>query len=193
MPGLATLSGPLARRLPVLHRQRGPLAAHAGIRPRRPRDLGACVRLAGLARGHEVHRDTWRAWLTAPELREAWVMERMAEILGHVAVTSMSSDATSALRWREITEHPPSELAGVSRLFVRPRVRGQGIGAALLDTAVTSIRRAGRIPVVEAAGCGPDELNLYDRRGFRLAAMFRAGELPEGSITRFYVLPPTHP
>src|SRR5688572_10367455 len=115
-------------------------APTATIRRRTPRDVAACARLLGLV-STSTHPPAWgtdspRAYLTADELLEAWVADHEGEILGHVALSRPTGDAASLMRWREITGHEPDRLGEVTRLFVRPRARGQGIGAALLATAV---------------------------------------------------------
>jgi GNAT superfamily N-acetyltransferase len=75
------------------------------------------------------------------------------------------------MRWREITGLDPSGLAAVSRLFVRPRVRGQGIGSALLDVATEEARRRGLVPVLDVATVNQAAIRLFDERGWRLRAM----------------------
>lgn len=151
-----------------------------GVRRRRSRDLGPCARLLRVvyAEGqYPVHwPDAPRAWLDGEDVIDAWVAERQGEILGHVAISRVGGDAVSELRWRELTGHRPAELAGVSRLFVRPRVRGQGVGTALLDVALGEIRARGLVPVLEVVGASRDAIRLYEERGWRLLAMYPWGE-----------------
>jgi GNAT superfamily N-acetyltransferase len=202
MRGRSLLTPPVARRLPAFVRQRlGSLSESdgdassasstvEGLRRRRPGDLAACVRLGGLASAGGVYRPASRAWLSAEEVLDAWVVERQGELLGHVAISDVGGDPLSALRWREVTGHDPGELVAVSRLFVRQRVRGQGIGTALLEVALDHARALGRLPVVEAVGAGAEELALYERQGWRLAAMYSASERADGHDVHFYVAPP---
>ncbi|MGH3333248.1 MAG: GNAT family N-acetyltransferase [Nocardioidaceae bacterium] len=165
-----------------------------GVRRRRPKDLGACARLLRVVFSDGQYPVYWpdapRGWLNDEDVIDAWVVERQGEILGHVAISKVGLDAVSALRWREVTGHEPSELAGVSRLFVRPRVRSQGIGAALLDVAVAEIRSRGLIPVLDVVSAGKDAITFYEHRGWRLLAMYPWGEKTDKLQIRYYGAPP---
>jgi predicted N-acetyltransferase YhbS len=79
----------------------------------------------------------------------AWVAEREGEVVAHVAISRLDLDALSALRWRESTGHVPADLIAVSRLFVRPSFRGQGIAGSLIEVACEEIRDRGKVPVYE--------------------------------------------
>jgi len=133
--------------------------------------------------------DAPRAWLNDDEVLDAWVVERQGEILGHVAISKVGLDAVSALRWREVTGCEPSELAGVSRLFVRNRFRGQGLGAALLDVAVAEIRARGLIPVLDVVGASEDAIKLYEDIGWRQLAMYPWGEKAAKLRIYYYAAP----
>ena len=167
-----------------------------GIRRRRPKDLGPSARLLRVVYSEHQYPVYWpdapRAWLNDEEVIEAWILERQSEILGHVAISKVGLDAFSALRWREVTGHRPSELAGISRFFVRPGVRGQGNGAALLDVAVAEIRARGLIPVLDVVSAGKDAIRLYEDRGWRLLAMYPWGEKADRLQIYYYALPPEH-
>ena len=205
MRGYSVLLAPVAQRLPEFVRRRFPAEQAAAadvpaemapvllrdqdVRRRTPADVAACVRLAGVAKAGGMYRPASREWLDAEEVIDAWVVEqRHGEILGHVALARVDRDALSAMRWREVTGRPPEELAAVSRLFVRPRVRGQGIGGALLELAVTEARALGRTPVIEAVGGALGEMGLVEKRGWRLIALFRAPDRTALDV-RYYLLP----
>ena len=160
-----------------------------GIRRRRSGDLGACARLLRVVSAEDGYPVSWpeapRAWLTDHVL-DAWVVERQGEMLGHVAVSETAFDAVSALRWRELTGCAPHELAAVSRLFVRSRVRGQGIGAALLDVALADIRARGLLPVMEVVSASADAVALVEHQGWRLVAMYPWGERADRLQVYYY-------
>ncbi len=184
------LPTPVTQRLTRFVRHRTePAADPRGIRRRRPNDVAACARLAVLSTSKEARQSSWRGWLTADEVVEAWVAERQGELLGHVALSEVGRNARSAVRWREVTGHPTSELLAVSRLFVRPRARGQGIGTALLEMAVAGARARGRVPVVEAVGAAPDELQLYAERGWRCVGLCPARHRADGLDVHLLVAP----
>lgn len=160
------------------HRFWQPVAADGvavhGLRRRRPRDLAACARLLRVVHYESRYPYEWprepRAWLD-DDVLDAWVVERQDEILGHVSVSRLGHDTVSAYRWREMTGHEPTRLAAVGRLFVRPKARRQGLGSALLDTAVSDIQDRGLLPVLEVVDCNRDAVRLYEDRGWRLLSM----------------------
>lgn len=164
-----------------------------GIRRRRPGDLAACAHALRLVSAQDEYPVYWpespRTWLEGEDVIDAWVMERHGEILGHVAISQVGREAGEALRWREITGHEPDELAGVSRLFVRPRARGQGIGGALLDMAVAEILARGRLPVLDVVSASEDAVKLYDDRGWRRRASYPWGDKADGLEIHYYVAP----
>ncbi len=159
---------------PALHAVHYP-----GLRRRRAGDLGACTRLLRVVHhedGYPVYwPDSAQRWLDGPEVLDAFVVERVRELLGHVAVVSIGRDATSALHWRELTGCRPDQLGGVSRLFVRRRTRGEGIGGVLLDTAAVAVRARGRLPVLDMVSTGVEAQHLYTSRGWRLLASYPWG------------------
>jgi GNAT superfamily N-acetyltransferase/predicted DCC family thiol-disulfide oxidoreductase YuxK len=163
-----------------------------GLRRRRGGDLGACVRLLRVVFYEDRYPSSWpdgaRSWLDGDDVVDAWVVERQGEILGHVAVTHTALEPLSALRWRELTGQPPDRLAAVSRLFVRPQARREGIGTALLDVALNSIRDRGLTPVLEVVSAWEDAVGLVESRGWRLVAMYPWGD-PEERLQLFYYEP----
>jgi GNAT superfamily N-acetyltransferase len=168
----------------------------ARIRRRKDNQVAACSRLLGLVRsenGYPLPRPaSRRGWLTGEDVLDAWIAEQHGRIQGHVAIMRVDSDPTTALRWREVTGIPSSELAGVSRFFVRSSARGQGLGTALLETAVAESRARGLVPVAQMVSTSRRGIPLYDRAGWHLAAMYPCGKRGDGLETYLYVAPPVH-
>jgi GNAT superfamily N-acetyltransferase len=167
-----------------------------GVRRRRSGDLAMCGRLLDVvhyeARYPALRPEPPRAWLTHPDVHSAWVCERLGRILGHVAISEVARDSLSALRWRETTEHAPSELMAVSRFFVRPAAREQGIGTALLDVAVAEIRRRDRLPVLEMVSSRRDGFPFLASRDWRLVAIDAWGPKDQDLYICRYAAPRQH-
>lgn len=163
-----------------------------GIRRRKARDLGPCVRLLRVVAAEDGYPVYWpeapRSWLTEHVL-DAWVVERQGELLGHVAISEPSHDPVSALRWRELTGREPHERAEVSRFFVRSRVRGQGIGSALLEVAHAGIRTRGLLPVMEVVSASAEAVSMVESQGWRLVAMYPWGERSDRLQVYYYEAP----
>ena len=164
------------------------------IRQRKDNQVAACTRLLGLVsteNGYPVPRPaSRRGWLTGDDLLDAWIADQDGRIQGHVAIMRVGSDPTTALRWREITGRPASELADVSRFFVRSSARGRGLGTALLETAVQESRARGLMPVTTMVSTSRRGIAFYDRAGWRLVAMYPCGKRGDGLETYLYVAPP---
>ncbi len=121
--------------------------------------------------------DAPRQWLADDTVIDAWVAEELGEILGHVAISRVPAGSGDAMRWHEVTGHGADELACVSRFFVRPRVRGEGIGTALLDVASAAITGHGLMPVLDAVAREPDRFRVLEDRGWKMVAL---DPLPRG-------------
>jgi GNAT superfamily N-acetyltransferase len=165
-----------------------------GLRRRREKDIAACARLLRVVHYEsnypEQPVDAPRAWLSHDEVLDAWVVERQDEVLGHVAMSHVGRDGTSAYRWREMTGREPIELAAVSRLFVRPKARRTGLGKALLDVAAAEIRARGLVPVVRVVDSHADAVRLIEQSGWRLLSIDEAGTRAEHIRVRCYAGPP---
>lgn len=165
-----------------------------GIRRRKPKDLPGCASLLGLVYKTGEYPVHWphapRSFLADDEVIDAWVYERGGEIHGHVAISKVGLDTLSALRWRELTGHEPSELAGITRFFVRPRLQGQGIGTALFGVAVAGIRARGLVPVLDVVSESRHAIKLYEDLGWRLRATYPWGEEGEELQMFYYEAPP---
>ena len=166
------------------------------IRRRRPHDLAACRRLLGLVAMEGDYPlpkpASLRDWVSDREIMDAWIAEREGEVLGHLALIQVGSDAVSAMRWREVTGRPVTELVGISRFFVRSSARGHGIGSSLLQSAVTEARDRGLLPVAEMMSPSREGVRLYEKQGWRLAEMYPTGPRTAPLEAYMYVLPAPH-
>ncbi len=164
------------------------------IRRRRDRDLAACARLLRVVSADGQYPVYWpeapRSWLADEEVIDAWIAEHRGQLVGHVAISAVDRDPATALRWREMTGRAPSELAGVSRLYVRPGMTGQGIGSTLLDVAVREIRARGLSPVLDVVSASRDAIRLYEDRGWRLVGMYDWGRPSDKLRILYYAAPP---
>ncbi len=104
--------------------------------------------------------------------------EREGEIVGHVALTSVPEGQLAEI-WSAGAQRPPHELACVSVLFVDDRLAGTGIGGALLDTAVTAARGAGRTPVLDVVQAHGPAVAVYRHRGWVEVGTARPSWLPD--------------
>ena len=110
------------------------------VRERVDGDLDGCV--DALAQVHECdgYPNTWpehpRRWLSSPTVVKAWVGESDGRVVGHVAVDSEVAGAPRT-----------AGSIAVSRLFVHPGSRGNGLSDALLD-AVTDFAAESRLELV---------------------------------------------
>ena len=158
------------------------------IRRRTPKDLAAATRLLRLVYFADHYPVRWpespRAWLDDEGVMDAWVAQRQGELLGHVTISRVGLDEVSKDRWREMTGRDADQLGGVSRLFVRPSARGQGIGTTLLDVAAAGIRARGRMPVLDVVSGNRDAIRLYEKQGWRLLDMRPWGD--RSSTLRMY-------
>ena len=166
------------------------------IRRRHDNQLAACSRLLGLVSsesGYPLPRPGARLeWLTGPDVLNAWIAEQHGRVQGHVAIARVDGDPGTAMRWREVTGRHASELAEVSRLFVRSHVRGQGLGTALLEKAVEECTAHGLMPVAMMVSASKQGVPFYDRHGWRMVAMYPFGKQGDGLETYLYVAPPRH-
>ena len=131
------------------------------------RDLAGCV--SSLV---EVHRlDGYPAcwpeepvgWLQPAGLVAAWVAEDQGEVLGHACLVDASDDPMFTG-----SSSAPGQLLSVSRLFVDPRGRGQGLGASLLGAATALASSHERPLVLDVVDDAAAAIALYERLGWRM-------------------------
>lgn len=129
------------------------------VRERVESDLDGCVDALAQVHERDGYPDTWpqipRRWLSSPTLVKAWVGESHSRVVGHVALDSSLGGAPTT-----------AGTIAVSRLFVHPGSRGNGLSGALLD-AVTDFavdRRLGL--VLDVVDDALPAIVLYERRGW---------------------------
>jgi GNAT superfamily N-acetyltransferase len=142
-----------------------PAPTEPRLRPRTDGDLEACAEvLAEVHRtdGYPVHwPDRPDEWVARASSIGAWVAELDGRIVGHVGLSEAAADDRAAGMRGE-----PSAVVG--RLFVSPAARGHGVGARLMDQAVTAARSAGRHPVLHVVATRADATAFYERLGWTL-------------------------
>jgi ribosomal-protein-alanine N-acetyltransferase len=152
------------------------------IRPRVAADIAQC--LTALRATHEAdgYPMVWPAdpvgWLDDPRLIAAWVAvaEQDDRILGHLA----------------LVQPAPGALTEVSRLFVDPGARGQGLATHLLEVAGAYAEPRRLTLVLEGVAQSVDAIALYEKLGWRLQDSRAADWLgPDGvaPIMRRYLSP----
>lgn len=138
-------------------------------RPRHDSDIGACVDLV-----RDVHaRDRYpralpadvRSFLQAPGAYGSWVADRDGQVVGHITLhrrgVAAALEAASTALGR-----PAGQLAVVSRLFVSPHARGQGIGRLLLAAAAGEAAARGLHPVLDVDADLAAAISLYESCGW---------------------------
>lgn len=145
---------------------------HPRIRPRRPEDLppaAAVLTAVHALDGYPVEGvERGEAWLTpSGVLLRAWVAELDGRVVGHVVVNRPARDAAVTL-W--LDAHPdadPERTVTLSRLFVLPEARRQGIAEALVHAATTYARDHGLCLLLDVLAKDTAAERLYERLGWR--------------------------
>jgi GNAT superfamily N-acetyltransferase len=139
------------------------------IRIRAQGDLPGCV--AVLRQVHEAsgYPSKWpqdpARWLIPVGLESAWVAQEDGLIVGHVALVR-GVRKQSLLQATGLT---PSELGGISRLFVGLGSQRRGLARELLEAAAGHARKCGLQPVLDVVDDSTPAIALYERAGWKLA------------------------
>ncbi|MFE9673843.1 GNAT family N-acetyltransferase [Streptomyces sp. NPDC006259] len=138
------------------------------VRPRVPADLDDCVGVLALTHAHSRYPVNWpaapAAWLNPPTLLAAWVAEADGRIVGHVALCRGEDGDPAPALWAARGSGVPAVC--VNRLFVAPKARGLGAGAALTGRAVGEARSLGGHPVLDVVATDPAAA-FYARLGWQ--------------------------
>ena len=85
--------------------------------------------------------------------------------------------------WEWISEHEPTEpVWHLDTVAVAPSLRGQGVGAALIDHGLAFAQRDGLPAVLETGN--PSNVPIYESRGFRVV---EALEAPDGGPIMWFM------
>jgi len=163
------------------------------VRAREASDVERCVRLLEAVQRADGYPGRWpadpAAFLRPSGMLAAWVAVAGDAIVGHVTLRDHIPEHGIPY-WAGATGLAPGRLACVSRLFVSPDRRGDGLGGALLDAASARARRDGLRPVLDVVDTGGDAIALYERRGWRRVGSVAWDAWGEATTLHYYVSPP---
>ncbi len=158
------------------------------VRPRRADDLDQCVallRAVHLSSGYPVH---WpqqpKCWLTVGDSCAAWVAEQDGVIVGHVALQLLVAE-DAAPGWLAATGLDAAGLGELSRFFVGPEARNQGVGSALLRCVSERADARHLQLVLEVVESDRVAIAMYERRGWRKVAATRMREAGGPRVWQF--------
>jgi ribosomal protein S18 acetylase RimI-like enzyme len=141
---------------------------------------------------HDGYPQNWPRdpvrWLAGRHTIAAWVSEQEAEIVGHLALTE--PDVGRAWpQWQAALDLPAERLAAISRFFVAPTSRSQGVGASLMSAAEREAATRGRHLVLDVADHNQAAISFYAARGWREVgqAMLPAGDEGQALSVRLFV------
>ncbi|MFF9278023.1 GNAT family N-acetyltransferase [Streptomyces griseosporeus] len=144
------------------------------VRPRTDGDIAACVRVLADVHRADGYPVNWPGrpgdWLRGASLLGGWVAELGGRLVGHVSLSRPGDGDLAPGLWSEHTRASPDRTAVVGRLFVAPRARGHGLGAALLRRAGEEAGRIGLHPVLDVVASDTAAAALYERLGWRRLA-----------------------
>jgi GNAT superfamily N-acetyltransferase len=170
-----------------------PCASVIEVRARAPQDLPRlCEVLSAQAEASRYPiRWPWsepvEAFIVRRNEEQAWtavLADEPDRPVGHVSVVKVVDDVEDGIAsgFMAATGAPCEDLACISVLFVDQDSRGAGVGTALLDTATEWIAAHGRIPVLDVVSIHEQVIDMYRRRGWRVAGEAHPFWLPEASL-----------
>ena len=159
------------------------------IRPRRESDLPALLDAIWRVHTRDAYPSVWPAEplaFIAPPSLGAWVAEVGGQVAGQVVLRPAGSPLPDWMRAAGLTE--AAQIAVVSRLFVRPDLRGLGLARQLLGTAHREALRLGCRAVLDVHQKNPAAIRLYDQEGWQRVATVPAPFTdPDGSTPLVHV------
>ncbi|HZE38992.1 MAG TPA: GNAT family N-acetyltransferase [Stackebrandtia sp.] len=164
------------------------------IRLRLDADLDACVAVMREVHLANHYPENWpsdpREFLLAKDGIAAWVAVDGGDVVGHVVLSEATTEITELA---EIGVTFDAALAGISRLFVSPRARGRGVGAALMAAAGSTAAENRRELILSVVDDGHSTaVPMYEHLGWRYIASLEAnwtmsnGQRP---LMRYYLGP----
>lgn len=158
------------------------------IRPRQSADLPALARILREVHDTDAYPTLWIddpiSFLTPPDVG-AWVALHDEKVAGQVL---LRRPAEPLPEWLQVVDLPAAELAVVSRLFVRPSARGQGLAAQLFGAAWAQARAQGWRAVLDVHHKNHAAVRLYERQGWQRVATVAGDWLePDGSLPTVHV------
>ncbi len=144
------------------------------MRERRPEDfrvLGEILERVRLLDGYPVYlpNNDSDAFLKVSSDAPAWVAEMAGRVVGHVGLSFHPRPSVERILRDAQT---PSPFAHVTRLFVDPPARHQGVASSLLDHALEEAHRLGATATLDVVTRDLAAIALYESRGWR-----RVGEV----------------
>jgi GNAT superfamily N-acetyltransferase len=165
------------------------------VRERTRQDIPALVEVLGAQRPHSGYPQNWplpfpvEDFIARSDEDAAWTAVLRGRVVGHVAVSRVEPGLESDL-WTAGTGRAREQLAAVAVLFVDHTVQGQGVGKALLGTAVAAIRESGRTPVLDVVQETAAAVELYRRSGWQVVGEGRPWWLPADHLPVLFMALP---
>ncbi|MET3808202.1 GNAT superfamily N-acetyltransferase [Nakamurella sp. UYEF19] len=152
-------------------------------RPRRDVDIPPLLDILAMQQAETQYPFHWppdlgpERFLRRPSEIEAWVAELDGDVVGHVAIQSVTEDELGRM-WAAAHGVPITQLRCVSVLYADRRVVRRGIGSALLARATERALSDGGAPVLDVVAGHLDAVSLYLTRGWHEVGRVRPDWLP---------------
>ena len=140
------------------------------IRPRTKDDIDGCIALLDhiqRTEGYPQGIGDLRLFLNSDDINQAWVASDGAtnDIVGHISTYNPTKDLAIEL-WKKLYPQNTESITVLSRLFVLPSYRKEGIAAKLVEAVVSwSIEQGIRL-LLWVVVANEAAIRLYDRLGW---------------------------
>ena len=140
------------------------------IRSRRDSDIpGAAEALVKVhaSDGYPVEGvDEPEAWLTPPEVLQAWIADLDGRVVGHVALSHPNGEDAVSF-WLDQSGATEHEVAVLARLFVAPEARRMALGRRLTEAAMDYGVEHGLRLVLDVMTKDTAAMRLYETLGWQ--------------------------